>query len=68
MQVLKKLKIEGCQWRACGIANVVKYFPEKMQSELKDWLLAFLEGKKYRRWKDVDDLTFSYMSDGQEEL
>ncbi|KAK4946109.1 hypothetical protein LTR10_014911 [Elasticomyces elasticus] len=68
MQVLKKLKIEGCQWRACGIANLVKYFPEKRQSELKDWLLAFLEGRKYRRWKDVSGFAFNYVSDEQEEL
>jgi hypothetical protein len=42
-QALKCLDIVDCRWRACAIANIIKYLPDARQLELKEWLLTFIE-------------------------
>ena len=60
MQALKGLDIAGCQWRACAIANIIKYLPDSRQLELREWLLAFLEAKRYGGKAAVNEFAFSY--------
>ncbi|KIX07699.1 uncharacterized protein Z518_02353 [Rhinocladiella mackenziei CBS 650.93] len=60
MQALQRLDLRDCHWRACGIANVVKYLPVKRQSSLRDLLRAFIGGKPYERKLKFNEFEFSY--------
>lgn len=60
LQMLQQLDLRDCHWRACGIANVVKYLPESRQSSLRDTLLAFTDGKPYSGKLNFNEFEFSY--------
>jgi hypothetical protein len=60
MQALRRLDIRDCHWRACGIANVVKYLPEKRRLELQKSLLAFVKGDRYAGKVAFNEFVFSY--------
>ncbi|OCT50036.1 hypothetical protein CLCR_07132 [Cladophialophora carrionii] len=57
---LQRLDLKDCHWRASGIANVVKYLPEKRQSSLRNMLLDFIDGKPYTGKVRVNEFEFSY--------
>jgi hypothetical protein len=57
---LQQLDLKDCHWRASGIANVVKYLPEKRQSSLRNMLLEFIDGKPYTGKVRVNEFEFSY--------
>jgi hypothetical protein len=64
LQALNKLNMQHCHWHACGIANIVKYMPEHRRMLLRDWLLAFICGKRYTGKIKLNDFIFSYTDFG----
>ena len=60
LDALYRLDLRDRQWRACGIANVVKYLPRSSQLRLKDQLLAFVEGRRYDGKLELNAFAFSY--------
>ncbi|KAK5058710.1 hypothetical protein LTR84_010974 [Exophiala bonariae] len=63
-QALSKLNMQHCHWHACGTANIVKYMPEHRQLVLRDWLLAFVCGRRYTTKIKLNDFIFSYTDFG----
>ena len=60
LSALHRLDLRDRHWRACGIANVVKYLPRSTQVMLKSSLLAFIEGKRYDGKLSLNGFSFSY--------
>lgn len=60
LQALRSLDAQECQWKACGVANIMKYLPGDRRAEVSNWLLGFVKGKLYPGKVVLDDFMFSY--------